>query len=77
MSWEDYHLHEFTIKRRVYSVPHPDDDFYERTVIDEGQVRLNELVQRVGALSCGGGQVAKTLSIGGWSSARLQAGMTP
>ena len=47
MNWEDYHLHEFTIGRRVYSVPDPDDDMYERKVIDERQVRLCEVVPRV------------------------------
>src|SRR5690348_13981754 len=34
MSWEDYHLHDFVIGRRRYSVPDPDDDMYERKVID-------------------------------------------
>jgi hypothetical protein len=48
MNWEDYHLHEFTIGRRLYSVPDPDDDMYERKVIDEQQVRLCEVVPRVG-----------------------------
>jgi len=48
MGWEDYHLHEFTIGRRIYSVPDPDDDLYERKVIDEKRVRLKEVVPRVG-----------------------------
>jgi len=48
MGWEDYHLHEFTIGRRTYSVPDPDDDMYERKVIDERQVRLCDVVPRVG-----------------------------
>jgi len=48
MDWEDYHLHEFTIGRRVYSVPDPDDNMYERKVIDEQKVRLNDVVPRVG-----------------------------
>jgi hypothetical protein len=26
MGWEDYHLHQFAIGRRLYSVPDPDDD---------------------------------------------------
>jgi hypothetical protein len=26
MDWENYHLHEFRIGRRLYSVPDPDDD---------------------------------------------------
>jgi hypothetical protein len=48
MGWEDYHLHEFSISRRIYSVPDPDDDLYERKVIDEKRVRLKEAVPRVG-----------------------------
>ncbi len=31
-NWEDYHLHEFIVGRRVYSVPEPDDELYERKV---------------------------------------------
>jgi len=48
MGWEDYHLHQFEIGRRIYSVPDPDDDLYERKVIDESRVRLREVVPRVG-----------------------------
>lgn len=48
MGWEDCHLHEFSIGRRIYSVPDPDDDLYERKVIDEKRVRLKEAIPRVG-----------------------------
>jgi len=48
MAWEDYHLHQFTIKRRVYSVPDPEDADYERKVIDERRVRLSKVVSQVG-----------------------------
>jgi hypothetical protein len=48
MGWQDYHLHQFTIKRRVYSVPDPDDALYERKVIDERRVRLSKVVSQVG-----------------------------
>ena len=48
MGWEDYHLHQFEIGRHIYSVPDPDDDLYERKVIDESRVRLREVVPRVG-----------------------------
>ena len=41
MDWEDYHLHDFLIGRRRYSVPDPDDDMYERKVLDEKLARLN------------------------------------
>ena len=48
MGWEDYHLHQFVIGRRLYSVPDPDDDMYERKVTDERRVLLGEVVPRVG-----------------------------
>ncbi len=48
MGWEDYHLHAFSIGRRIDSVPGPDDDLYAREVIDESRVRLKEVVPRVG-----------------------------
>ena len=48
MGWEDYHLHEFVIGRRVYSVPDQDDAMNERKVFDESRVRLGEVVPRVG-----------------------------
>ena len=48
MGWEDYHLHQFVIDRRLYSVPDPDDAMYEHKVIDESRVPLGEVVPRVG-----------------------------
>jgi hypothetical protein len=48
MGWEDVHLHEFRIGPHVYSVPDPDDDMYERTVIDERRHRLREVIPQVG-----------------------------
>jgi hypothetical protein len=48
MGWEDYHLHEFMIGRRLYSVPDPDDDMNERKVIDERRERLCDAMPRVG-----------------------------
>ena len=48
MGWEDYHLHEFVIGRRLYNVPDPDDDMNERKVVDESHVPLGEVVPRVG-----------------------------
>ena len=47
-NWEDYHLHDFVVGRRVYSVPDPDDAFNERKVIDEKLVPLNRIVAHVG-----------------------------
>ena len=48
MGWEDYHLHQFVIGRRLYSVPDPDDTMYERKVVDENRILLLEVVPRVG-----------------------------
>jgi hypothetical protein len=48
MGWEDCHLHEFIIGRRLYSIPDADDDLNERTVIDERQQRLLDVLPRVG-----------------------------
>lgn len=48
VGWEDCHLHEFVIGRRVYSVPDPEDDLCERKGIDESRERLREVVPRVG-----------------------------
>lgn len=48
MGWEDCHLHEFMIGRRLYSIPDVDDDLNERTVIDERRERLLNLLTRVG-----------------------------
>jgi hypothetical protein len=48
MSWEDYHLHEFTIGRRRYSLPDPEDDMFERKVSDERRAALCDVVPRVG-----------------------------
>jgi hypothetical protein len=49
MGWEDcHHLHQLVIGCRLYSAPDPDDDIYERKVIDESRVPLAEVVPRVG-----------------------------
>ena len=48
MNWQDYHLHEFTIGRCLFSVPNPDDDMYERKVVDERRQRLCQVVTQVG-----------------------------
>ena len=48
MGWENCHLHEFLIGRRIYSAPDPDDAMYERKVIDERRKRLRDVVSRVG-----------------------------
>jgi hypothetical protein len=39
MGWQDYHLHEFTIAGRTYSVPDPESEF---EAIDERTVRLRD-----------------------------------
>lgn len=50
MGWEDCHLHEFMVGRRLYSIPDVDDDLNERTVIDERRQRLLNLLPRVGTV---------------------------
>jgi hypothetical protein len=50
MGWEDCHLHEFRIGRRLYSIPDADDDLYERKVIDERRQQLKHVLPRVGTL---------------------------
>lgn len=45
---EDYHLHDFVVGKRVYSVPDPEDDFHERKVMDEKGVPLHRVIERVG-----------------------------
>jgi hypothetical protein len=50
MGWEDCHLHEFMIGRRLYSIPDVDDDLYERKVVDERRHRLLTLLPRVGTV---------------------------
>ena len=47
-NWEDYHLHDFRVGGRIYSVPDPDDAWNERTVVDERVVPLQRIVERVG-----------------------------
>lgn len=47
-NWEDYHLHDFVVGRRVYSVPDPEDALIEREVSDERLVPLNRVVKSVG-----------------------------
>jgi hypothetical protein len=44
MGWEDYHLHQFVIGRRLYSLPDPDATMYERKVVDERRVPLAKIV---------------------------------
>jgi len=50
MGWEDCHLHEFMIGRRLYSIPHEDDELNEHKVIDERRERLLNLLPRVGTV---------------------------
>src|ERR1035437_9142801 len=45
MGWENYHLHEFRIGRKTYSVPDPDD---EHKIIDVKRARIHDVIQQVG-----------------------------
>lgn len=46
MGWWDYHLYEFVIDDRVYGVPSPDDELYERKVYKAKALRLATLMER-------------------------------
>ena len=46
MGWTDSHLHEFVVGDRVYGVPTPDDEFYERKVYKAVAIRLKTLTER-------------------------------
>jgi len=50
MGWEDYHLHEFVIGRRRYSIPDAEDDLYERKVLDERRQKLQKVLPNVGCV---------------------------
>lgn len=45
MGWEDYHLHEFLVGRKIYGMPDLDD---ERKILDVKRTRIREAVQPVG-----------------------------
>jgi len=49
MGWEDCHLHEVRIGKRIYGVPDPDDDLYEREVLDDRFSKLRDIVSGVGS----------------------------
>jgi len=46
MGWWDYHLYEFVIGDRVYGVPSPDDEIYERKVYQARALRLGTVLER-------------------------------
>ncbi len=45
MGWEDCHLHEFRISRKIYGVPDLDD---ERKIVDVKRTRIHDVIQHVG-----------------------------
>jgi hypothetical protein len=45
MAWEDYHLHEFTIRGYAYGEPESDE---EQRLIDDRTVRLRNLNLKIG-----------------------------
>lgn len=49
MGWTNSHLHEFEVKNKTYGVPHPDYDDYGKTVLDEDEVTVGEVLKRKGA----------------------------
>ena len=46
MRWTDSHLHEFVVGEKVYGVPGPDDEMYERKVYKAKALRLGTLIDR-------------------------------
>lgn len=48
MNWEDYHVHDFIIGGRVFSVPDPEDVDFDRKVEDERKVKLRNVIASVG-----------------------------
>ncbi|WP_412509645.1 plasmid pRiA4b ORF-3 family protein [Roseovarius sp. SYSU LYC5161] len=46
MDWWDYHLYEFEIAGRIYGVPSPDDEIYERKVYQARALRLGTVLER-------------------------------
>ena len=48
MGWEDYHLHQFVIGRRLTACPTPTTPCTSARSIDESRVPLGEVVPRVG-----------------------------
>lgn len=42
--WTDAHLHEFNIRDLTYGIPDPEDDMYEREILDERKAFLNRLL---------------------------------
>lgn len=49
LNWEDYHLHQFVVGRRLYAEPDPEDNWFGLKVMDERRVTLRSLAGRVGA----------------------------
>ncbi len=46
MGWINSHLYKFEIAGKEYSIPDPDDDFYELHFIDSRRTRLNKVISR-------------------------------
>lgn len=46
MGWWDYHLYEFEIADKIYGVPSPDDELYERKVYQARALRLGTVLER-------------------------------
>ncbi len=44
--WTDSHLHEFVVSDRVYGVPSPEDEFYERKVYKAASISMRALIDR-------------------------------
>ncbi len=52
MGWQDYHLHEFLIGKKVYTEIGPQMSDMEVVGEDEGDFRLSDLIKRKPAARC-------------------------
>jgi len=46
MRWQNYHRHEFLVGDKIYGVPDPEDEFFERKVYQSRSIHLATLIDR-------------------------------
>jgi hypothetical protein len=50
MDWQNYHLYRFKIGQKEYSIPNPDNDFYELDFKNSYRARLRNLIKEEGSI---------------------------
>jgi hypothetical protein len=50
MGWQNYHLYRFKIGKKEYSIPNPDNDFYELDFKNSYQAKLGNLIKEKGSI---------------------------